>query len=134
MKQIVSQDYSTIIFPNSNKEFNIRMEKEKILEHGIYSYSVVSKNIMHRDDSKSLPEEKFFINFDGFQGAFCLGEYKNSDIAKKAMRILSDFLSDMMLGQSNDTAGNAYYDMSVLVMPDENGMSQLYSFQTIGRE
>lgn len=129
MRQIIiSQDFTVIISPDDNKEFNIRLLSGKVSEHGI-CYTAKSSPLKKGDD-ELCEESKYFIYFDGFQGTFLLGTYSDNTTAKKVMGIISAFiLNSCDPSNYKDSEGVDFFSNMQLVMPDESGKSQLKVFE-----
>ncbi len=123
MKQIVSQNFELIIIPNNNREFVLVTRHCKHDDFCSFVKTTPTKNISDTKDEVSDPY--FYIIYCGYQGEFTLGRYQSDKAAKRAMRVLSDYLSDMHW-ELTDKNGEPYFDGDVLIMPDEDGNSQLY--------
>ena len=124
MKQIVSQEYKTIIFPSPSKEFNIQLRDRRERVRSLQAQIKTKGDI----DAEPSASTTFFIYFSGFQGDFLLGEYDTLLLAQRAMLVISDYLSDMDW-DIRDRKGELYYDGDILIMPDRYGMSQLCAFR-----
>ena len=121
MKQIISQAMDTVIFAGDGKEFNLRIVDSNMRYFDQRTLSAVERMdrnklgdvLTGKDKSKKEEEITCDIYYDGYQGIFLLGKYKDFYEARKVLIHLSNFLSNTQVYIGSEP----FVEGSTFIMP-----------------